>query len=284
MLEDLRNYNTTDTYYTRWEHGQYPVTVLKNEKGDTKYHLNSDHSEVTFSRVSDLLTYVMGRDYKNVSFDKYFRIGSYSVEDSFSMDDFVIHPPKILGIDLNKRGHEVKKILMAKFNGWMSKEGYDPEDILQEVYAGIIRRNQGKCPYDSDKSSFGKYVFMVCHCVLANYHRKQKKRTDHEVLGMYTPSDSEGKDHTVDVSSSNSNQMSVEGMGDSDKMARQRFYSYIKKHSDNKRLLENSIKVIPYVLDGYLKSEISKLMGWSPTKTGKVIDHVRAQARAWSSI
>jgi DNA-directed RNA polymerase specialized sigma24 family protein len=94
-------------------------------------------------------------------------------------------PP--LGIDLAARGHEVRLLLNAGFGIKMSARGYDPDDVLQEVYRGLLARNKGKCPFDPDKSSFGHYVHMVCDCVLKNYHRKQARRAQFEVIGLKVP-------------------------------------------------------------------------------------------------
>lgn len=98
--------------------------------------------------------------------------------------------PGALGIDLNKRGHEVRKLLFAGFGAKMARGGYDPDDVLQEIYRGILARNRGKCPFDERKSSFGHYVHMVCECVLANYHRKESRRLEFEQVGY--PSRSPG--------------------------------------------------------------------------------------------
>lgn len=88
-----------------------------------------------------------------------------------------------LGIDLIKRGAEVRKLLMAGFGGTIQKNGWDVEDVLQEVYLGIVTRNRGQCPWDPKKSSFGHYVYMICRCVVANYGRKQG-RIRREQVGL----------------------------------------------------------------------------------------------------
>lgn len=82
---------------------------------------------------------------------------------------------KPCGIDLAKRGIEVRKLFFAGFGRRVLQAGYDPEDVLQEVYQGILVRNQGKCPWDPAKSSFGHYVHMVASCVVSNYGRKHKR-------------------------------------------------------------------------------------------------------------
>lgn len=89
-----------------------------------------------------------------------------------------------LGIDLVGRGHEVKKLMWAGFGNKILRAGYDPDDVLQEVFRGIVARNHGTCPWDARKSSFGHYVHMVIGCVLTNYHRKQQQVRGTEVLGV----------------------------------------------------------------------------------------------------
>jgi hypothetical protein len=84
------------------------------------------------------------------------------------------------GIDLTVRGVEVRKLFYAAFARGLVKDGYDPEEALQEVYRGLLARNLGKCPFDASKSSFGHYVHIVTRCVLANYIRKEKRRLAHE--------------------------------------------------------------------------------------------------------
>ena len=59
----------------------------------------------------------------------------------------------------------------------------DPEDVLQEVYKGILIRNRGKCPFDAQKSAFSTYVVMVSKCVTINYINKAKKKAQREVFG-----------------------------------------------------------------------------------------------------
>lgn len=85
-----------------------------------------------------------------------------------------------LGIDLEKRGLEVRKLFYAAFARGLVKDGYDPEEALQEIYRGLLARNLGRCPFDASKSSFGHYVHIVARCVLANYIRKEKRRGFYE--------------------------------------------------------------------------------------------------------
>ena len=81
---------------------------------------------------------------------------------------------------MENRSHEVRKLLFKSYRGHMLVKGYDPDDVLQEIYKGLITRNNGKCPWDGRKSTFGYYVTMVIGCILTNYHRKMQRRRDRE--------------------------------------------------------------------------------------------------------
>lgn len=89
-----------------------------------------------------------------------------------------------LGVDLLRRGKEVAKLFYAGFGAKVSRAGFDPEDVLQEVYRGLLVRNKGKCPWDARKSSFGHYVHMVCGCIVSNYFRRENRRRAVEQLGV----------------------------------------------------------------------------------------------------
>lgn len=107
------------------------------------------------------------------------------------------------GIDLAVRGHEVRKLFYAAFARGLVKDGYDPEEALQEVYRGLLARNAGTCPFDVTKSSFGHYVHIVTRCILANYIRKEKRRLQFESCesSLSTGSERFSVDSCADLSS-----------------------------------------------------------------------------------
>lgn len=120
---------------------------------------------------------------------RYFRAGNFGVVPTMSLGELIrALSAKMdggvsggLGIDLAARSGEVKKLFYAGgFTGTLQREGIDPEDFLQEVYRGLLRRNTGTCPWDAKKSSFGHYVHIVMSCVLSNYLRKDRRRTSME--------------------------------------------------------------------------------------------------------
>ena len=141
----------------------------------------------------------------HLTWDRYFRRGRYSrgtyplidvlslflpnqklavVNPSISASSevLVVHLPK--GIDLAKRGIEVKKLFYAGFARGVLKKGYDTDDVLQELFKALLVRNNGKCPWDPSKSSFGHYVHMVCRGVVSNYHRKHSRVSRSEFYGV----------------------------------------------------------------------------------------------------
>lgn len=112
----------------------------------------------------------------------------------------------VRGIDLTKRGHEVAKLFYAGFARSCLGYGYNPEDVLQEVYKGILVRNKGTCPFDPAKSTFGHYVHLIIKCVLANYHRKWGRVGLSEQIGLLN---ADGEQ--IDAASSNmASQESIE--------------------------------------------------------------------------
>ena len=102
-----------------------------------------------------------------------------------------VHVPTLpqpeVGIDLEIRGYEVRKLMFAGFGARIATHGYDPEEVLQEVFRGILARNRGKCPFNAKLSSFGHYVFMVIECILNNFHRKESRRRSMEQGGVSAP-------------------------------------------------------------------------------------------------
>ena len=83
-------------------------------------------------------------------------------------------PKSLLGIDLNKHADDVKRLFYSQFGAKVIKLGFDPEDVLQEIYKGILIRNEGS-PFNPAKAKFSTYVVMVCRCVVSNYITKHQK-------------------------------------------------------------------------------------------------------------
>lgn len=150
-----------------------------------------------FESQGGFLAYLYGAD-NRIPFDRYFRIEPARIELA-GVDDVLAYcrpapkgpdpraalvPLSPRGIDLKNRGIEVKKILFAKFGRKIVAMGYDPHDVLQEVYRKLLVANQGQHPYNPEKSSFGHYVYMVCDSALRNYRKKEERRRKKLKLGI----------------------------------------------------------------------------------------------------
>lgn len=220
--------------FARTEHGGHKVVPLLRgpnqirgleiwwPEGPVQYPTNKRALIALFSQNPN-----PGPDFKdpNIPVDRYFRRGKYQrvlypkydVLDIFRPEENLAVPaPKNkpilkssseelailpqgnrnpqLGIDLQNRGHEVRKLFYAGFARKVFARGHDPEEVLQELYKALLIRNRGKCPWDPNKSSFGHYVYMVAGCIISNYNRKIGRVQDREIYGVQ---DEEGE--SIDV-------------------------------------------------------------------------------------
>jgi len=203
--------------YARREHGNYPVRQIP-ERG-FKVEWPSGVREYRSARQMIIALVNRepepGPDAKDpgLSFDRYFRLGRFAKQtpavDELDVFEFFKPDPagqatalpsakrrgaspgitalplrEGLGIDLAVRGEEVRRVFFKLLGKDVRRRGYDPEDVLQEVYKGILVRNKGKCPFDANKSSFAHYVHMVASCILSNYHRKWSRHSRNECFGV----------------------------------------------------------------------------------------------------
>ena len=235
-----------------------------------------------------------------VSFNRYFRRGRYSEPQPqidtltlFSPDltvaspaiviksspDLSIAPP--IGIDLAKRGHEVRKLFYAGYGRRVVKYGYDPDDVLQDVFAGILVRNKGKCPFDPSKSSFGHYVHMVCGCIVSNYHRRYSRLNRNEQFGVLSMND--------DI-------LEVRDVRESDLAVVGPVHHDVAEVASAKKLLVKAIRVratsvganpvlahecFDLMVQGHRKGEIAVLTGEAPSMVAKMLRLIRGVAAEW---
>lgn len=173
------------------------------------------------------------------------------------------------GIDLGEKHKDIARILYAKFWRHIQALRLDPEDVLQEVYRGILVRNDGTCPWDESKGSFGSYVFMVCHCVLSNLSDRQKRKYGKEYVGI--PENLEIK------LSDESNPMQEEA----EAIASLQYW--IKIHGrGNRDDLKLASEIAPLVYQGYRRSEIAEKIGRSKAQVSRALSHIREHGRDWA--
>lgn len=192
-----------------------------------------------------------------------------------------------VGIDLGSksgrdgartRADEVRKLLWAGFAGKMLSQGYDAEDVLQEVYRGLLVRDKGRCPWDARKSTFGHYVHMVTSCVLTNYHRKQVRRPDRTAMSL-EGGGTEGEERddgrygtqAIWSGSDAGDRMALEGLA--------RFLEGIEDDSAEGRLAR---EILPLVASGHTRAEIAGDIRAKPTMVSRALTWLRRQAASWA--
>jgi len=119
-------------------------------------------------------------DYTQLKPEKMWHKGMTSI---FSFK-FTQRRKKKLGIDIEKHSQDIKLIFYKRQANSMIREGLDPEEVLSEVYKGLLIRNKGKCPYDSEKSALSTYIVLVMDCVIMNLISKHRKEKDRILIGV----------------------------------------------------------------------------------------------------
>ena len=192
------------------------------------------------------------------------------------------HGPGPIGVDLVNRADEVMKILFAGYGDWIRKSKYDPQEVLQEVYKGMLIRNRGKCPWDAGKSSFGHYVHMVCGSVMSNYHRKQQKIRRYEQVGIkaWTP---DGDLGYVDVASSD---IPTEPTMDEQDRELLAAIKALEHHLTNTRRPEGVSlrlvkKLIPHLLRDSTQGQMIETLGVPRNRLKHSLQWLRQTAREW---
>jgi len=285
-----------EAVFARQEHGGYKVI----RKQDTTIVVNWPTGQRIYDSVRKTIRALINNDpdlikdaYKkfNYCWDRYFRLGKYRKVMSPVLDTLTLFGNKSLatgrsnikrnktltvvdqpvtGIDLNKRGHEVKKLFYSGFKDKVVALGYNPEDVLQEVYLGILQRNRTKGCFDPSRSAFSSYVFMVCGCVISNYNRKHKKFFS-ETIGTF---DANGE--IVDVSESNL-PVFYDTVIDQKDLQEALTEQITHKAKRIRKFTEEKVQAaLPLVFKGYKNKEISDITGISVNWVSSFIKFVKA--------
>jgi len=196
--------------------------------------------------------------------------------------DLAVAPVTAVGIDLAARWDEVPKLLFAGFGRMIYACGYDPDEVVQEVYKGLLVRNRGKCPWDPGKSSFGHYVHMVARCVLLNFHRRQQRYQSMESVGIPGMGD-DGAVTIVDTGDERARPSDAVDMTDTtweDQAAMRDLAAIMEPHPHR----DLAISILPLVREGYTRAEIAKKMDINKLKVSKALAYLRKQATRFRSL
>lgn len=194
----------------------------------------------------------------------------------------------VVGIDLGAesrrsgsktRADEVRRLLWKGFAGKMLSRGYDPEDVLQEVYRGLLVRNRGTCPWDARKSTFGHYVHMCISCILTNYHRKVSRRPD---LGALSIDRDVGGEDRADAGAFGSRQI-WDGSDVGDRLALENLARWLEDEDD---VLPEAVlgrEILPLVGAGHTRHEIVMETGESPPLVSRALAWLRERTAEWAT-
>jgi len=313
MVENGSSMTKTEILWSRYEDGGLCVKVTKPGPNKRKWIFevinedtvscdsvtntgvvsNPEPSKIeTFKTAKALLVRLTGHPRaRNWTLDRYFRIGKFEQDSDQGYPTILglLNLPETcitLGIDLDKRGEEVAKLLFAGFGHQIHSAGLDPQDVLQEVYKGILIRNRGRGAFDPRKASFGHYVHMVSECVLSNVHRKANRLKSREQTGAT----GSGGDYAMgDVGESMAaEQASItiaarEGHP-LERHALEDLSRYLSMGSTGDgEVVKLALLALPLVSDGYGRSEIAESLGVSKTSVSKALVYLRGRAKEWAS-
>lgn len=164
------------TLYTRREDGSVEIRCVNG-------HFYVQSKEKEFQSLQKLLDDIVGPGHRAGRYFKV-RVREFSYEPEHNPILELFGSKRNLGIDLTVYSKDVAKLFYAGFRREVIQEGWEPEDVLQEVYKGIITRNRSKSAYDPAKSTLGSYVHMVCRCIVSNYRRSMRRKTNRETPGI----------------------------------------------------------------------------------------------------
>jgi DNA-directed RNA polymerase specialized sigma24 family protein len=294
-----------EVLFSRYADGARPVRVLSDGWEVLKPDGTPERKHTTaVSLLSDLTGHPKGRHW---SLERYFRIGPVhgarrplveaNIFDLFPMTVTVpgiftpkemnkapaLHLKPKLGIDLDHRAGEVRKLLFAGFGRRMFLNGYDPEDVLQEVYKGLLVRNSGTCPWDPAKSSFGHYVHMVCGCILSNYHRKQSRIREVEQTGLLNPH-GDGNEATRYMDVASNITVPAEATREAkDAILYEQADDLVDYMMDSEMREESRLatKLLPLILQGVPRTALPSTLGVSKAAVTRAYTHLKTQALNW---
>jgi DNA-directed RNA polymerase specialized sigma24 family protein len=93
-----------------------------------------------------------------------------------------------LGVDLTQKHLDVLKLIRKH----VRIEGLDADDLLQEIYAAIWRKNHSASAWDPHRASFGKYVILVGQSIAG--HMLEARRWRSESTGEEPTDDADERD------------------------------------------------------------------------------------------
>ena len=309
--------------YSRTEHGVNGTPVAIMQLADGKYQVGDGPSgtNAIYATRRKLLIGLTGHpEARHWTFDRYFRQGKYAIEsqEDTILDLFGATPALTLvssnarplafrtganaptqltvvggsaykapGIDLKTKATDVAKLLFAGYGRKIYAYGYDPDDVLQEVYKGLLIRNKGKCPWDPKKSSFGHYVHLVAGCLLSNYHRKQSRIRSMEQVGLLAMN-ADGEYVSTDAATACDTRVECAVYQDHSDMVDASFVTFltakVAKASPQEKAVTAPVllQILPLAIEGHGRYDIAAALDVPVTHVAKGLKIIKAAMGDWA--
>jgi len=86
---------------------------------------------------------------------------------------------RTMGIDLAEHADLIRDLVMSGFGSRLRQFQIDPDDALQQVYLGLLVRNEGTCPFDPAVGALSTYLYWVvngvtCNLIAREWHRRRQ--------------------------------------------------------------------------------------------------------------
>jgi RNA polymerase sigma factor (sigma-70 family) len=164
---------------------------------------------------------------------------------------------------LERRANEVRSLFFAGFGKQVIREGYDPDEVLQDIFLGIINRNNGSNPYNPESSSFGHYVHMVCRSVWLNYRERMKRNAKY--IGTVSEHDEDGNWGNVDVADHATDEQATDP--EPMMIVKQILQSFPEREQ----------RILSHIIDGQSQRYVVETIGATYAEIKEVLERARAR-------
>ena len=271
-----------ETFFTRVKDHSRKILVLGETLNSRRksYVLLEQEGRREFKSQKELLKYVTGgKSYRDLKTYLGNRSKTQKRKEESILDWFQVPAEPVVmkkGIDLGVKHNDVRRLLWKQYGMDITRNGYDFEEVLQQVYLGLEIRNNGTCPFDESKSSFSHYVYMVSACVYKNWKRKRSKY-HFEQLGMWDSTDKTYKD--VRQCNVGSVGLDAEKQRVEYREVIEDFFNRLKERAAGLVSIDTLRAILENVVVGEKKKDLPALVGVSPSIVTKVTRIMRELAR-----
>jgi RNA polymerase sigma factor (sigma-70 family) len=191
---------------------------------------------------------------------------------------------KSLGIDLALKWGDIPRLLQTVCGAAIRGNRYDFDDVLQEVYKGILSRNQGLSAYDPQRSSFARYVTLVCRSVFLNYHKKEQRRRRRELVGTTIQGDLGDAQRRAVSAPLDTEEACLSQVGECVRDLADFIAERVDAWRQDATFYQDARlarEVLPLVYQGMRRGEIARATGISTPAIGRALAYLRRAAQEW---